>query len=139
MCVRRSWVLAGGRYQIRLPSRAATNGPVANSGGSRRKRRISSGALFYNRRHVTPKGCWCSVEQDHQFLNKISTNDENQQALSQKFRQLISSVEITIKMKTIVRKPLMIKINKLCLRNLENYLSWYSSIYFTFEWEQTRF
>ena len=29
-------------------------------------------------------------------------------------------VEITIKMKTIVRKPLMIKINKLCLRNLDN-------------------
>ena len=30
-------------------------------------------------------------------------------------------VEITIKMKTIVRKPLMIKITKLCLRNLDNY------------------
>ena len=29
-------------------------------------------------------------------------------------------VEITIKMKTIVRKPLMIKINKLYLRNLDN-------------------
>ena len=30
-------------------------------------------------------------------------------------------VEIT-KMKTIVRKPIMIKINKLCLRNLDNYI-----------------
>ena len=30
-------------------------------------------------------------------------------------------VEITIKMKTIVRKPLMIKIIKLRLRNLDNY------------------
>ena len=30
-------------------------------------------------------------------------------------------VEITIKMKTIVRKALMIKIIKLCLRNLDNY------------------
>ena len=29
-------------------------------------------------------------------------------------------VEITIKMKTVVRKPLMIKINKLRLRNLDN-------------------
>ena len=29
-------------------------------------------------------------------------------------------VEITIKMKTIIRKPLMIKINKLRLRNLDN-------------------
>ena len=29
-------------------------------------------------------------------------------------------VEITIKRKTIVRKPLMIKINKLRLRNLDN-------------------
>ena len=36
-------------------------------------------------------------------------NDKNQQASSQKFRQLISSVEITIKMETIVRKTLMIK------------------------------
>ncbi len=31
-------------------------------------------------------------------------------------------VEITIKMKTIIRKPLMIKINKLRLRNLDNWL-----------------
>ena len=31
-----------------------------------------------------------------------------------------NAVEITIKMKTIVRKSLMIKINKLCLRNLDN-------------------
>ena len=30
------------------------------------------------------------------------------------------NVEITIKMKTIVRKPLMMKITKLCLRNLDN-------------------
>ena len=29
-------------------------------------------------------------------------------------------VEITIKMKTIVRKPLMIKITKPCLRNFDN-------------------
>ena len=29
-------------------------------------------------------------------------------------------VEITIKMKRRVQKPLMIKINKLCLRNLDN-------------------
>ena len=53
--------------------------------------------------------------------NSLKTlNDKNHQASSQKFRQLISSVEITIKMKTIVQKPLMIKINKLCRRNLEN-------------------
>ena len=57
-----------------MPSRAATKGPVANSGGSGTKRgRISSGAPFYNGRHVTPRGCCCSVKQDHQFLNKIST------------------------------------------------------------------
>ena len=31
-----------------------------------------------------------------------------------------NAVEITIKMKTIVRKLLMIKIIKLCLRNLDN-------------------
>ena len=33
-------------------------------------------------------------------------------------------VEITIKMKTIVRKPLKIKITKLCLRNLDNLNKW---------------
>ena len=32
----------------------------------------------------------------------------------------IVEITITIKMKTIVRKPLMIKINKLRLRNLDN-------------------
>ena len=53
---------------------AATKGPVANSGESGTKRgRISSRALFYNGRHVTPRGCLCLVKQDHQFLNKIST------------------------------------------------------------------
>ena len=36
--------------------------------------RISNGALFYNGRHVTTRGCCCSVKQDHQFLKKISTN-----------------------------------------------------------------
>ena len=72
-CVRRSWVLAGGRYQIRLPSRAATNGPVANSGGSRKKRGNLQFRSFYSGHHVTPRGCWYSMKQDHQFLNKIST------------------------------------------------------------------
>ena len=49
-------------------------GPVANSCGSGTKRgRISSGAPFYNGRHVTPRGCCCSVKQDHQFLTTIST------------------------------------------------------------------
>ena len=36
-------------------------------------------------------------------------------------------VEITMKMKTIVWKTLMIKINKLCLRNLDNLYPWCSS------------
>ena len=56
-----------------MPSRAATKWTPANSGGSANRGRISSGALFYNRRHVTPRGCCCSGKQDHQFLNKIST------------------------------------------------------------------
>ena len=57
-----------------MPSRTATKAPVANSGGSGTKRgRVSSGAPFYNGRHVTPRGCCCSVKQGRQFLNKIST------------------------------------------------------------------
>ena len=39
-------------------------------------------------------------------------------------------VEITIKMKTIVRKPLMIKIIKLCLRNLDNRKILHKDVYF---------
>ena len=39
-CVRRSWVLAGGgRYQIRVPSRASTKGTCSNSCGSGTKKR----------------------------------------------------------------------------------------------------
>ena len=41
--------------------------------GVENRARISSGAPFYNGRHVTPRGCCCSMKQDHQFLNKIST------------------------------------------------------------------
>ena len=49
-------------------------GPDANSGGSGTKReRVSSGAPFYDGRHVTPRSCCCSMKQDHQFLTKIST------------------------------------------------------------------
>ena len=36
-------------------------------------------------------------------------------------KAVVHIVEITIKMKTIVRKPLMIKITKLRLRNLDNF------------------
>ena len=41
--------------------------------GVENRRRISSRSSFYDGRHVTPMGCWNSVKQDHQFLNKIST------------------------------------------------------------------
>ena len=37
-------------------------------------------------------------------------------------------MEITIKMKTIVWKPLMIKIIKLCLRNLDNFFFFYLTV-----------
>ena len=39
--------------------------------GVAKRGRISSGALFYNGRHVTPRGCWYSVKMDHQVLNKF--------------------------------------------------------------------
>ena len=41
--------------------------------GVAKKRESSVVALFYSGHHVTPRGCWCSMRQDHQFLNKIST------------------------------------------------------------------
>ena len=39
-------------------------------------------------------------------------------------------VKITIRMKTIVRKPLMIKIIKLRLRNLDNWIGWFNPYWF---------
>ena len=58
----RAFVALGSRLaegtNIRMPSRGCYNGPDANSCGSGTKRaRISCGALFYNGRHVTPRGC----------------------------------------------------------------------------------
>ena len=41
--------------------------------GVAKRERIFSRSSFYCGRHVTPRGCWYSVKQDHQFLNKIST------------------------------------------------------------------
>ena len=52
--------------------------------------------------------------------NNKDEYDNNHPASSQKFGQLISSVEITIKMKTIVRKPLMIK-NNLLYPNIHSF------------------
>ena len=62
----------------------------------------------------------CGNNNKNEDNSPKTLNDKNQQALYQKFRQLISSVEITIKLKTIVQKPLMIKINKLRLSGNNN-------------------
>ena len=70
------------------------------------------------RRTYQPK-CFGNNNKDEDNSPK-TLNDKNQKDSSQKFKQLISSEEITIKMKTIDQKPLMIKINKLRLRNLNN-------------------
>ena len=53
-CVCRSWVPGGGRYQNTYAVKCCYNGPDANNCGSGTKReRSSSGAPFYNGRHVT--------------------------------------------------------------------------------------
>ena len=70
-----SWLVEGTNYVCRQG--LLRNGPPKNSGGSGNRGRISSGAPFYNGRHVTPRGCCCSVKQDHQFLNKISTRKKD--------------------------------------------------------------
>ena len=48
-----------------------------------KEERISCGALFYNGRHVTPRGCCWSVKQDHQFLTKISTPSSYEEIVGQ--------------------------------------------------------
>ena len=61
--------------KIRMPPRAATMDLMLTVVGSgTKKERVSNGAPFYDGRHVTPRGCCCSVKQDHQFLTKISTH-----------------------------------------------------------------
>ena len=68
---------------------------------------------------------------DHIISQKYGKNDSTGDSkilinLNKGFRSIvfifivISTVDITIKMKTIFWKPLMIKINKLRLRNLDN-------------------
>ena len=79
------------------------------------------------RRTYRPKRCGNNNKDEDNSPKNL--NDKNQQASSQKFRQKKPEegrrtyrpkrMEITIKMKTIVRKTLMIKINKLRLRNLD--------------------
>ena len=58
MCVRRSWVLGGGRYQNTYTVKGLLQKvPDANSCGTGTKRdQVCCGAFFYNGRHVTPKG-----------------------------------------------------------------------------------
>ena len=63
---------SGGRYQIRMPSKGCDEKDLLLTVvGVEPKEGDSSGAPFYNGRHVTPRGCCCSVKQDHQFLTKI--------------------------------------------------------------------
>ena len=81
--------------------------------GSRVRQALEKGPRTYR-----PKRCGNNNKDEDNSPKTL--NDKNHQASSQKFRQQIHKeagghigrnvVEITIKMKTIVRKPLMIKI-----------------------------
>ena len=76
----RAFVTLGSRWW-KVPNTYTVKGllrkvPDAKSCGSGTKReKISCGALFFNGRYVTPRGCCWWVKQDHQFLTKISTID----------------------------------------------------------------
>ena len=74
-CVCRQGLLAVcWRYQIRLPSRAATNGTVANSG---KRGRIFCWSSFYSGHHMTPRGCWYSVKQDkYMYKEDLTLNNQ---------------------------------------------------------------
>ena len=67
-----SWLVKGTNYVCRQG--LLRMDLLLTAVGVENRGRFSSGAPFYNGRHVTPRGCCCSVKQDHQFLNKISTN-----------------------------------------------------------------
>ena len=58
------------------------------------------------------------LENVHRIFLKVSEFDKHLKKARGHIGRNV--VEITRKMKTIVRKPLMIKINKLRLKNLEN-------------------
>ena len=88
--------------KVRMPSRAATMDLMLTGVSSGTKReRVSSRAPFYDGRHVTPRGCCCSVKQDHKFLTKNSTyaprtryiflTGKNMAALSELILQMVTN------------------------------------------------
>ena len=68
-----SWLVEGTNYVCRQG--LLRMDLLLTAVGVENREGISCGALFYNGRHVTPRGCCCSVKRDHQFLNKISTKE----------------------------------------------------------------
>ena len=67
-----SWLVEGTRYVCRQG--LLRMNLLLTAVGVEKRGRISSWSSFYCGHHVTLRGCWYSVKQDHQFLNKISTN-----------------------------------------------------------------
>ena len=65
-----SWLMEGTKYVCRQG--LLWMDLLLTAVGVEKREWISSWSSFYSGHHVTPMGCWYSVKQDHQFLNKIS-------------------------------------------------------------------
>ena len=64
-----SWLVDGTKYVCRQGLLRIDL--LLTAVGVEKRGRIFSWSSFYSGRHVTPRGCWYSVEQNHQFLNKF--------------------------------------------------------------------
>ena len=65
-----SWLVEGSKYVCRQ-GLLQIDLLLTAVGVEQREEESSVVTLFYSGRHVTPRGCWYSVKQDHQFLNKF--------------------------------------------------------------------
>ena len=93
--------------------------------GVAKRGRISWRALFYSWHHVTPRGCWYLVKQDHQFLNKFLQIQQIQQntfnhCLTQEKVFILSSDSVIYK-RVVARKiRLTRRFSLFCLLNKLN-------------------
>ena len=78
--------------------------------GVAKRGRISSRSSFYNGRHVTPRGCWYSVKQDHQFLNKISTTNSSWTIMSKNLNPYFSYGPESSPITFVVTPPLSLRL-----------------------------
>ena len=119
-----------GRTRINGPKNKETDNDARGLTHERRHRQVQSSLQASNNKGILNTRTRLWLTESKQAIPVVSIKDvvrssvkvpEFDKQLKQAGGHIGRNVmEITIKMKTIVRKPLMIRINKLRLRNLDN-------------------